>query len=114
MGYDIVPGEFCGSYYGHYEIKGSRGAVYHVTLGGGEGPAHCTCPSFKFFKGSTYDRTCKHIERVHAEACMWNCQWHEGNNPVKLRPVEVYSPNKIHDAKCKNCGGPLVAVRIAI
>lgn len=109
---EIVPGEFCASWFGTYEVTGTNGTKYVVDLSGGEGPASCTCPAFKYAKGPVYDRTCKHIAQVHQEACLWNCQWHDGNE-VKMRPKHTYG-QVIPDSHCPNCNGPTVAVRIAV
>lgn len=120
---EIVPGEFCSSWFGVYRlpsldshtlqlIPGSP-LKYIVDLSGGEGPAHCTCPAFAHFKGGPWDRTCKHIEYVHKHACLWNCQWHEGNPPPQLQPESTHG-HHIPESKCPNCGEPLVAVRIAV
>lgn len=106
---EIVTGEFCASYYGTYFVPGSKGETYAVVMSGTG--AHCTCKAFQF---SGESRSCKHIERVYAEACMWNCQWHDGNAPVMRKPDEVHAPHVIPNETCPNCGGPVVPVRIAV
>lgn len=114
MPVDIVPGEFCATYFGSYDVPGSRpGVTYHVVHDGGEGPASCDCPAFKYFKGAVYDRTCKHIEYVWKHACMWNCQWFEGNPNPTLVPTHINRP-VLPNSHCPNCGGPTVGVRIAV
>ena len=111
----IETGLFCATYFAEYQIPGSRpGVSYRVVLGGGEAPASCTCPAFTYSKAPVFDRECKHIRRVHQQACMWNCQWHEGNRIIGLRPTEIWSGNVVPDEHCPNCMGPVVAVRIAV
>lgn len=111
---EIVPGSFCASYFGSFEVAGSNGDVHHVSTHGGEGPAFCDCPAFRFQRGPTYDRTCKHTKWVWEHGCFWNCQWHEGNAEVTIRPTSIGTGNVIESEHCPNCGGPLVAVLIAV
>jgi hypothetical protein len=107
---EITTGEFCASYYGLYTVSGSKpGTSYEVTLNGTAGP-HCTCPAFKFSR----DHDCKHLAFVHKQACLWNCQWHDGNDEVTIRPVEFDWYNEIPGERCPNCDGPVIAVRIAV
>jgi len=117
MPYSIETGSFCESWYAANEIPGSKGRTYRVTINGAEDYPHCTCPAFTYHKNGFEDDythpRCKHIERVFKEACLYNCQWHEGNKEVKLLPIEVhYSPRLAE--KCPNCGGDTVPVRIAV
>lgn len=104
---EITTGEYCASWFATYKVEGSKGDVYTVSLSGGEGPVHCTCPAFR------YRDDCKHIKHVLDHACLWNCQWHDGNEEVTLRP-EAITVDPITRSACANCGGPLVPVRIAI
>lgn len=108
MSYEIVTGQFCSSWFGTYEIAGSKGAVYCVDIYGAEQAPHCTCPAYKFSK----DRTCKHIDQVMKRACLWNCQWHDGNKDHDLTPKYV-NERTLHDT-CPNCAQPTVPVRIAV
>jgi hypothetical protein len=106
---DIVIMEDCASNYGVFEVEGSRGAKYSVTLNGSEGPADCTCPAYKF---SGERRDCKHVARVFAEACLYNPQWHDAKEAPTLRPKD-YTYSCFTNSKCR-CGGPMVAVRRAV
>lgn len=117
----IVPGEFCASYWSTYEVRGSKGDTYIVTWRGGEEAPSChkkeangdltVCKAWQFKPWD--DKQCKHTQQVWASGCFWNCQWFEGNADVKLRG-EVHSPHIIAGAACPNCSGPLVAVRISV
>ena len=109
---EIVTGSFCASYFARYEIEGSEKYPYHPTLNGAESQPYCPCKSFEFSKLD--NRTCKHIDRIHREACLWNEQWHRGNNPVLLRPTEIDDRFVIPGKACPNCDGPVVAVKIAV
>lgn len=115
----IVTGEFCSSYFGKYEVRSMTDPykTYIVMLNGGEQPPSCTCPAFQHaLRRAAWDDTphCKHIDYVWTHACMWNCQWHEGNDPVELKPVAIWSHNVIAESHCTNCEEPLVAVLIAV
>lgn len=111
---EIVTGEFCASYFGEYRVPGSKlGTVYTVSHWG-SGAAECTCPAFKFFKGADHDRTCKHVEYVWQHACMWNCQWFDGNEVVDLTAETFLYGPPIAGRSCPNCDGPVVPVKIAV
>lgn len=114
----IEPGEFCASYWASYEVPGSKpGTFYRVTLYGAEQRASCTCKAYEFAcRRVAWDDnpTCKHIDYVWKHACMWNCQWHDGNAEVTLKPKAYFSQNVIAEEKCPNCEGPVVAVLIAV
>ena len=112
MSYDIVVMEDCASNYGVFDVEGSRGAVHTVTLGGSEGPAHCTCPSFFYKPGEVFDKTCKHTDLVIEEACLYNPQWREGK--ADPRRPDRYLDRSFTGSKCPDCGGPMVAVRRAV
>jgi len=109
----LVPGEFCSSYFATYEVRSQSNAltVYTVSLWGSEAPALCTCPAYQY---SGERRECKHIDYVFKHACMWNCQWHTGNKPVELEPKSINTGSVIPDSHCPNCNAPLVAVMIAV
>ena len=114
MGYEIVTGEFCASYYASYTVPGSKpDTEWHVSHDGIL-PPHCDCPAFMYYKGDPWDRTCKHINYVWNHACMWNCQWHEGNKEITVKPDSIDEGNVIKGSSCPNCGGPVVAVKIAV
>lgn len=108
---EIIVMADCQSNYGVYKLPGSKGTVYTVSFGGSEGPAHCTCPAYKF---SGEGRHCKHIEKVWNGACMYNPQWCKGHNPIRFKPVEYTYDAVVPDEECPNCGGPVVAVRRAV
>jgi len=110
---EIVTMTECADFYGVFEVEGSKGAKYRVAFGGGEGPATCTCPAYQYAKGAVYDKTCKHIDRVFKEGCFWHPQWHDPG-PRTIAPVETYSPNEVPGEKCPGCGGPVVAIRVAV
>lgn len=110
---EIVTGSFCASWFAAYDVPSSKpGKFYRCTLNGAESQPYCPCKSFEF---SPLDgRNCKHIEKLHREACLWNVQWHPGNRPVLLRPVAWDERSVIPGEACPNCGGPVIAVRIAV
>jgi hypothetical protein len=105
MSVTIATAEDCASNYGTFEIQGSKGDTYQVTFSGSEGPAHCTCPGFK------YRGDCKHIAEVYGGACLYNPQWHDGNSEPEFRPVQIHN-QQFGPSTCK-CGGPMVLVRRA-
>lgn len=109
MSYDIVTMEDCASNFGVFEITGSKGDTYTVTFSGSEGPAHCTCPAYRF---SGAEMHCKHVARVHDQACFYNPQWHEAHPEPILRPVG-YTYEQFSGGTCE-CGGPLVYVKRAV
>lgn len=109
---DIVTMEDCASNYGVYEVKGSKGNVYQVSFNGSEGQAYCTCPAWQFNRNSPEAKTCKHVVEVYDNACMYNAQWHDGNENPIYRPEE-YTYDAFTAGRCK-CGEPLVAVRRAV
>lgn len=106
MSIDIIVMEDCASNYGVYEVRGSKGDKYTVTLSGSEGPADCTCNGFR------YRKECKHVDRVYKEACLYNPQWHDSNDSPLIRPVE-YTYTAFSSSKCA-CGGPMVYVKRAV
>lgn len=115
MSYTIETGEFCASYFAVYTVEGSKGKSYTVVINGAESTPSCTCPAFKYGKGPVYDRSCKHIDYVWKNACMWNCQWNDGNKKITLKPEQIdYVAGTIPDSHCPNCDGPTVPVRIAV
>lgn len=105
---EITMMEDCASNYGVFEVQGSTG-TYTVSFSGSEGPAHCTCPAFKY---SGTEQTCKHIKKVWDEACFYNPQWHDANPEPAIRPKD-YTYDAFTGGTCV-CGGPLVAVRRAV
>lgn len=112
MSAEIVTGRFCADYFSSFEVPGSRGNTYVVTLGGTA--ADCTCPAYKFFRGPEYDRTCKHIAYVWEHACLWNEQWCDGKED-DLSPVAgSLTYDTIPGEVCPHCGGPVCPVKIAV
>jgi hypothetical protein len=116
----IENARFCADYWGTFEIPGSDGwTTYKVEFTGGESPAYCSkmdgtpCPSYQFSKANNKD--CKHIRQVWAQGCFWNPQWHGGSSK-QIRPVSHHAPNLLErpESACPHCGGPTVAVRIAV
>lgn len=110
---EIVTGSFCADYWGVFRVQSDSDPnnFYIVTMNGGEGVAHCTCKAYEY---SGVERHCKHIHYVFKNGCFWNCQWHEGNKKVNIRPIRNDLGNIIPKEKCPNCGGPVVAVKIAV
>lgn len=107
---EITTGPFCASWFADYVVPGSRpGVTYRVSINGTTS-VHCTCPAFKFSR----DHTCKHVNAVMNQACMWNCQWHDGNSIIGLVPVVFDELSVIPNDRCPNCAGPTVLVRIAV
>jgi hypothetical protein len=113
MSAEIVTGQFCSSYFGTYEVVGSKGDIYNVTWN--LLSAHCqrkngtSCPAYHFSK----DQSCKHIREVWNRACMWNCQWFKGNEAIYQFPKIMIEP-VIIDFHCPNCSGACVAVKVAV
>lgn len=88
----------------HIDVKGSKGNVYHVVYGyRSEGPYQygysCSCPAFKF-RGE-----CKHIEFVRGARCGWNGE---------LEPTAVPNYDEESRPVCPKCGGPVVAMKVAV
>lgn len=114
MGLDIEVVGFCADYLGVFYVPGSKkGDLWRVELSGPEGGAHCDCPAFKFSKGEVYDKTCKHIEYVWKNACLYNPQWHDGG-PRKIKPNSYVDESRFLSDPCPCCGGPMFPVRIAV
>lgn len=109
MSITIATAEDCASNYGVFEVQGSQPEPYVVSFSGSEGPAHCTCPAYKF---SGEKMHCKHIDEVYKGACFYNPQWHDGNTDPSYRPVD-YTYTQFSDSKCKRCGDRMVYVRRA-
>lgn len=109
---EIVVMEDCASNYGVFYVPSSSGMgrVHTVTFSGSEGPAHCTCESYKYSR----DRDCKHIRKVWEQACLYNPQWHNGQPDPELRPIEYTYDAIVPGSTCPACGGPTVAVRRAV
>jgi hypothetical protein len=102
---------FCADYDATFEVEGSGMEPYTVEWNADEmAGASCTCMAYRFAKGP--DKTCKHIDKVFKQGCFWNPQWYEGGTR-ELRPVE-YHGDIIEDEHCPACGGPVIAVRIAV
>lgn len=106
MSVDIVTMSECADFHSVFEVVGSKGDTYHVSYAGGEGGAHCTCPGFK------YRQDCKHVNETFKRGCFWHPQWHDAG-PAEVRPVEV-TPHTVPGEQCPGCGGPVVAVRMAV
>ena len=110
MGYDIETAAFCGDYFAAFDVPGSKGKVYRVTWNGATYGPHCTCPAFKYAPED--NKECKHITLTFREGCFYNPQWYDGGNQT-IRPIENFG-NIIPQDECPACGGPTVAVRIAV
>jgi hypothetical protein len=110
MPYEVVNSEFCADYWGVFEVPGTEEPYYRVVWYGGEGGASCNCMAFKYSR--EMPPTCKHIDRTWKEGCFWNPQWYDGGSR-KLRPVHI-NRDAIPGGECPHCGGPTVAVRIAV
>lgn len=114
---DIITVGFCPQYWSTWKVKGSRDAEYVVTLSGGEGPAHCTCPAFKY-SGEFGQQDCKHVRKVWEHGCLWNPQWHSdpGPNDYQDHGIEMLSCGygRGYGAPCPGCGGELQATKIAV
>jgi hypothetical protein len=111
MPVEIITAEFCATYWGDYDVPGSKpGTSYRVSLLGSEGPAYCPCKAFQHSPPPAKD--CKHVRYVWRHACLWNPQWHEPG-PGALKPLTL-STRTIENSECPGCGGPTVAVRIAV
>lgn len=115
MSYDIIHMEDCASNFATFEVPGSSGTTYEVTLGG-ESYSDCRdkatgepCKGFKF------RQDCKHIRYVWDNACLYNPQWKEEGGPNTLKPeYDTTVPGFLADGKCPVCGGPTVVVRRAV
>ncbi len=117
MSATIETAAFCPQYYATFEVQGSKDNVYTVTLSGGEGPAHCTCPAFKY-SGEPGEQDCKHVRKIWAHGCLYNPQWKDaGPNDLEDNGIQIASTDDSHvieDEPCPGCGEPCVAVRIAV
>ena len=116
MSIDIVTVGFCPQYYATYDVVGSKDNVYQVTLSGAEGPAHCTCPAFKY-SGEFGDQTCKHVSRVWAHGCLYNPQWKPaGPNDLADQGIILTDSDdsRTYGEKCPGCGEEMVAVKIGV
>lgn len=112
MGIDIIPAVFCADYWSTFDVPGSKGKVWQVDWVGGEGPAYCNCPAFKYSKETP--QTCKHLDEVFKKGCFWNPQWCDGNTKEMRPRPDSCSRSTVIGEKCPHCGGPVVAVRIAV
>lgn len=109
---EIIPSAFCADYWAVFRVpsESTPGTVYTVEFGGGEGPAFCDCPAFKYSPED--DKGCKHITWVFKHGCFWNPQWYEGGDR-KIKP-KYHTNSHIPKQKCPRCKGPMVGVRIAV
>jgi len=107
MGYDIVTMADCASNYGTFEVPASKG-TRTVHWSGSESMPHCGCDGFK------YRQDCKHVKYVMEHACLYNPQWHDGQEDPELRPLSFNYDAFIPGEDCPACGGPVVAVRRAV
>jgi hypothetical protein len=113
MSAEIVTVGFCPQYFASFEVTGSTGNSYTVTLNGAEAPAHCTCPSYRY--GGSQD--CKHIKAVWDHGCLYNPQWKDaGPNDLGSYGVSVvaYDYPGGRTEPCPGCGEAMVPVRIAV
>lgn len=108
---EIITASFCADYWADFEVESQSGSgeTYTVTMNGGEGIAHCTCKAYEY---SGNNHHCKHIDYVFQNGCFWNPQWYDGGSR-KLKP-KVINGSTIPGEKCPRCGGPMIAVRIAV
>jgi hypothetical protein len=109
MSAEIVVMADCASNYGTYQVPGSKGATWVVSLNGSEGPVHCSCPAYKYSR----DQACKHCDLVLRQACLYNPQCGPGREDPAMVPVS-YNYDKFVEGACPMCGGPMVAVRRAV
>lgn len=107
---EVITSVRCMDYESVFVVVGSTGTQYEVTCEGLM--LHCTCPAFRYFKGPENDRECKHTKFVWRNGCFWNTQWYEGGTK-QIRPMRL-NGREVPDEKCPHCGGPVVAVRIAV
>jgi hypothetical protein len=118
MSISIETAGFCPQYGSTWEVPGSNGAVWTVKLDGAQGAPYCTCPRWKFQRKATNDRTCKHIDRVMAHACLFNPQWHETPGPndyakFGIRLIGTDTSGQVNES-CPGCGQNMIAVKIAV
>lgn len=78
---------------GKYEIRG---------LGSERHDPTCTCPAFKYAKGTS--KTCKHIREAEEDMC----GWHSMFSP------EVQTEEQKKDQICPKCGKSTEIVRVAV
>lgn len=107
---EIVTATCCAQYHADFKVTGSRGDEYTVSFTGMEGAAYCTCKAWEFAPWD--NKNCKHIEKVWKEACLWNPQWRDGGENI-ITPTS-YRQDGLQGESCPSCGGPVVAVRIAV
>jgi len=72
----------------------------------------CTCEQFQRrlkFRDGGY---CKHIESVRSERCGWHATYGGGLDPSPLSEAEGAAAEA--DGCCPSCGGPTIAVRVAV
>lgn len=115
MSVDIVTVGFCPQYFSTFAVKGSGTNWYTVSFNGGEGPAHCTCPAFKY-SGEPGNQTCKHIRRVWKYGCFYNPQWKDaGPNDLEKHDIKILETDmgNWHE-NCPGCNQVMVAVKIAV
>lgn len=108
MSADVITVGFCPQYHGSWQVTGSRGDVYVVTVGPESG--ECTCPAFTYSR----DRTCKHITQVWDHGCLYNPQWKDPGPNDHADHGIVLSLPRGGGAPCPGCGEPMIPVRIAV
>lgn len=106
MSVDIVTLEDCATNYANYQVEGSSGHIYSVTLNGSEQMPFCDC------KGFHYRRECKHVNEVMEKACLGNAQWRDPKENPEIKPID-YNYDAFSGNKCI-CGAPMVYVRRAV
>ena len=112
---EIVTVGFCPQYWSRWEVQGSKGAVYRLTLNGAEHQPHCTCPAFEYAPEDAKD--CKHVRKVWDHGCLYNPQWKDaGPNDYAehgITLIEVDNSRPWPDP-CPGCDQPMIPVRIAV
>lgn len=102
----------CASYYGVYDVPGSSPGVKHRVMLNGDAGTSCSCPAWRFSEKAVWDRTCKHITRVLAGACLRHLPENPGTSSPSIWPVDYTVKPANRTIFCPACDGLAVTIRV--
>ena len=105
---------YCPQVMATFEVPGSGGNSYRVSLG--PDGDYCGCRAFQYCKvEDEFDRTCKHVRLVRAHGCLYDPQGREpGPNDLSDQGVEIVAQGGGYGEPCPGCGADMEPVRVAV